>query len=278
VIRIVSTNCVPVAVNLYLIRADKGPGGDLFRSVSKQMDQYQGFWMASPEGKALGKYHDWKGDPAVPLAKRVVMMVEDALKAYGPVTPRDVQACDHLPHRGRGVQADGSVNVALYGRLLHQGKSDGPMMLDSVTLKSSEWARFAPPESGSKEWAIPETTARSLARSVLSPGDSAGVFRPEDFTQAELQAKVESVQGGKARISLTGTWRAAGLYGGEKGHPYGASASAEGFALFDVEKKSMDSFFLLYSGKTWGKTETPARETGGVAEWTAVTNGERSNP
>ena len=64
VIRIVSTNCVPVAVNLYLTRTDKGPGGELFRSVQRQMDQYQGFWMVSPDGKALGKYHDWNGDPA----------------------------------------------------------------------------------------------------------------------------------------------------------------------------------------------------------------------
>ena len=267
-----------MAVNLYRIRTDKGPGGELFRSVQRQMDQYQGFWMASPEGKALAMVHDWNGDPAVPLAKRVVMMVETGLKVYGPVTPRQAKAGDHLPHRGRGVQADGSVNVALYGRLLHKGTSDGPMMLDSVTLKSSEWASFAPPGNGSKAWAVPDSTARALARSVLSPGDSAGVFRPEDFSQAELQAKVESVQGGKVRISLTGTWRAAGLYGGEKGHPYGASATAEGFALFDVEKKSMDSFFLLFSGKAWGKTETPARETGGVAEWTSVTSGERKSP
>ena len=266
-----------MAVNLYKIRTDKGPGGELFRSVAKQMDQYQGFWMASPDGKALAKYHDWNGDPAVPMGKRVLLMLETGLKAYGPVTPREAKAGDHLPYRGRGVQPDGSVNVALYGRLLHQGKSDGPMMLDSVTLKSSEWAAFAPSSDGSKAWAVPDSIARALARSVLSPGDSAGVFRAEDFSQAELKTKVDSIQSNKARISLSGTWRAEGLYGGEKGHPYGASATAEGFAIYDVEKKSFDSLFILYSGKVWGKTEQPYRETGGVAEWTAAAI-ERNKP
>ena len=145
------------------------------------------------------------------------------------------------------------------------------MMLDSVTLKAAPWAAFAPPQDGgTKGWSLPESVAKDLARSVLSPGDSAGVFPAEDFSQAELQAKVDGVQDGKARISLSGKWKASGLYGGEKDKPRGASATAEGFALYDVRKKSMDSFFLLFSGKTWGKSETPARETGGVAEWTAV--------
>ena len=237
------------------------------------MDQYQGFWVASPDGKALGKYHDWNGDPAVPVGKRVTLMLEASLKAFGAVTERDVKIVDHLPCRGRGTQADGSVNVALYGRLLHKGQSDGPMMLDSVTFCATDWARFSPPRiKEGEEWTLPDALARAIARSILSPGDSAGVFRAEDFSNADFRAKVESIRGGKARIALSGTWKAAGLYGGEEGHPYGASTVAEGFALYDLEKKSLQSLFLLFDGKVWGKTEETPRQTGGVAEWTMEVN------
>ena len=121
-------------MNLYELRKDTGPSGNLFRSVQRQMEQYQGFWMISPDGKALGKYHDWKGDPSVPLGKRVSMMLEASLKAFGEVKPRQVKLTDPLPYRGRGVRSDGSVTLALYGRLLHNGQPDGPMMLDSLTL------------------------------------------------------------------------------------------------------------------------------------------------
>lgn len=279
VIRVVSTSFVPVAVNLYRIREDRGPGGELFRSVQRQMDQYQGFWVVSPEGKALAKYHDWRGDPSVPLSKRVLMMLEDSLKALGAVKPRSVKRMEPLPYRGKGVQPDGSVNVALYGRLLYQGRPDGPMMLDSVTFAASEWAQFAPPKkAGAQGWTLPQPLACSLARSLLAPGDSAGVFRPEDFTQAEVQAKVASVESGKARILLSGKWKATGLYGGEKSKPHGASAAAEGIALYDLEKKSMRSLFMLFDGKVWGESEQRARATGGVVEWTFETAGETSKP
>lgn len=279
VIRVITTTFVPVAVNLYKIREDRGPAGDLFRSVQRQMDQYQGFWIVSPEGKALAKYHDWNGDPGVPLNQRVRIMLENGLKSFGVVKPREAKPTDLLPYRGKGVQPDGSVSLALYGRLLHKGQSDGPMMLDSVTLGSSEWAQFAPPKkAGTQGWALPDGVARALARSLLSPGDSAGVFRPEEFSQAELQARVDSVEGGRARILLSGKWKAAGLYGGEKGKPYAASATAEGVALYDVEKKSMRSFFMLMGGKVWGESEQRARETGGVVEWTSETAADKRTP
>ena len=88
VIKRVSTNFVPVAMNLYELRKDTGPSGNLFRLVQRQIDHYQGFWMISPDGKALGKYSDWQGDPAVPESKRVPMVLDAAIKAFGAVTPR----------------------------------------------------------------------------------------------------------------------------------------------------------------------------------------------
>ncbi len=270
VIQRVSTNFVPVAMNLYELRKDTGPAGNLFRSVQRQMDQYQGFWLISPEGKALAKYSEWHGDPAVPEHKRVPMMLDEGLKTFGAVTPRNVKATDVLAYRGKGVQPDGKVNLALYGRLMHLGRPDGPMMLDSVTLQAAQWAAFAPPAKGKgQEWTLPDKIARNLARSLLSPGDSGGTFRAEDLHQAELRAKVESIEDGKARIRLTGSWKADGLYGGEKGKEYGASATGDGIALYDLEKKSMRSLIMILNGQV-GKTSEfvkGGRDTGGVVEW-----------
>jgi hypothetical protein len=271
----ISTMFIPVAVNLYEIREDKGPGGKLFLSVQKQMDQYQGFWLVTPDGRALAKKHDWlESDPAKRPGE-LVRAMDDVLNAVGNVKPRPVKPVNLFPHRGTGVQVDGSVNIALYGRLMHQGKPDGPMMLDSMTMGAAEWAHFAPPGPNygvAREWTVPESVARKLARS-LSPGDSSGVCPPEDFREAELRAKVESIEGASARIRLTGKWQAEGLYGGEADKPYHASATADGIAVYDVEKKSMRSLLLVFKGRVWSGRSSPGaaetgRETGGVAEWT----------
>jgi len=273
IVRLVSANFVPVAVDLYKIRNDRGPGGDLFRSVQRQMDTYQGWWIVSPEGKALKL--EPQARPGFVMKEHVennLKAINEALQEWGPLKPRQVKPTDPLPCRGRGVQPDGKVTLALYGRLLHQGQPDGPMVLDSVTFGASEWAQFAPPKkAGASGWTLPDTLARALARGLLSPGCSASVFRLEDFSQAELQAKVASVEGGRARILLSGKWKAAGFWAGEKSKPQGASATAEGVAVYDVEKKTMRSLFIVLDGKVWGESEKTARGTGAVVEWTLET-------
>jgi len=260
VVRRLSTMFIPVAVHLYEIRKDPGPGGDLFRSVQRQMDHYQGIWIVSPEGKALytdPASADWKpGD--------LVKAMDEVLKPFGPLKPRAVKESDPLPYRGRGVKPDGSVSLAAYGRLTHHGKADGPAVLDTVELATSEWATFAPPEQkGGAGWALPDGVARKLG-CVISPFDDSARFFDEDYLQAEVKAKVESVEGTRARIRLTAAWKAKGVYGHEKGAPvHEASSTAEGTAVYDLEKKSMRSLILVLSG-LWG-----GRETGGVIEWTS---------
>src|SRR5262245_43820759 len=187
----ISTMFIPVAVNLYEIRKDQGPGGDLFRSVQKQMDQYQGFWLVSPEGKALAKKHDWNESDPAKQPQELVETMDQILAMFGSLKPRQVKPTNPLPYRGRGVQADGSRTLALYGRLLHRGQPDGPMMLDSVPLSAAEWAHFAPaeprPAAGEadqgREWTVPTSIASKLA-SGLAPQDSSGVVHPKDFRQA----------------------------------------------------------------------------------------------
>jgi hypothetical protein len=60
VIQRVTTSFVPVAVNLYKVRQAKDAGGELFRSVRRQKDQYQGIWIVSPAGKVLAGHHEFQ--------------------------------------------------------------------------------------------------------------------------------------------------------------------------------------------------------------------------
>jgi hypothetical protein len=167
---------------------------------------------------------------------------------------------------------------------MHQGKPDGPMMLTSATLGAAEWAHFAPPvpKSAAPAWTVPKSVAEKLAAALLAPGDSGGMLRPQDFREAALKARIESIESATARILLSGKWQAEGLYGGEKEFPFTCSARAEGIAIYDVEEKSMRSLLLVLSGRMWtgrssAGTEKTGRETGGVIEWTLQPSAEKKD-
>jgi hypothetical protein len=262
-IRLLSTMFIPVSVDLIRIRKDQGPGGELFRSVQRQLDTYQGWWIVSPEGRALKV--EPRASPGFIMKDHIensLGVMTDALKEWGPLTPRQVKWTDPLPYRGRGVQPDGSVSLAAHGRLTHEGKPDGPVVLDAVNLTVSEWAAFSPPDPGGRgEWTLPRGVARKLG-CVISPFDDSARFSDEDYLEAEVRAKVESIEGSTARIRLTATWKAKGAYGHEKGaRVHEASSTGRGIAVYDVDRKSMRSLILVQVGRWEG------RETGGVIEW-----------
>ena len=221
---------IPVAVNLYEIRKDTGPAGTLFKSVQRQLDQYQGFWIISPEGKALAKYHDWQGDPAVPESKRVPMTLDAGLKAFGPVTPRDVTDRP-ASYRGKGVRPDGKVNLALYGRLMHLERRTA----DDAGQRDPPGAGGPPsrrPRRKGPEWTLP-VRSRNLARSLLSRR-----FRrhlPRGLAQAG-SGEGGSIEDGKARIRLTGTWKAEGLYGRRRAKGVRRIGHGDGIALYGLEE------------------------------------------
>src|SRR3954453_6484674 len=100
-VHLIRTRFVPVALNLYKIRQDKGEAGDFFRSVQKQKPNYQGLWVVSPEGKVLSAHQDtssmsdWHGK----WAKSASADLEAGLKAFGPIQPRRVGEFQSLPNR-----------------------------------------------------------------------------------------------------------------------------------------------------------------------------------
>jgi hypothetical protein len=97
VIRRISENLVPAAINLYQARKATDGSREIFLSVQRQKDQYQGVWIISPEARVLGGRHDYVDfkNGAVELLETI----DAGLRAFGEVTPRAAGASNPLPHR-----------------------------------------------------------------------------------------------------------------------------------------------------------------------------------
>jgi hypothetical protein len=281
---------VPAAINLYKARQATDGSRELFLSIQRQKDQYQGIWIVSPEGKVLAGRHDYKDfkNGAVELSETI----DAGLKAFGPVEPRQAKQTNPLPYRGAGMTPDGGVVFALYGRQVLGGgrdtipqgidsshawlwdgafRPDGPIMIDSLPVQAEEWAVLAPPkvELGAT-WSVPGAIARKFTRLLSTSSDQSGMPKPEDAKVAELEAAVESIDGGAARIRYRGRWDMMHLVEGDAKRPTYGSATAQGIALYDMANKSMRSLFLVFEGtiRSGSPDATPNR-TAAVIEWTA---------
>jgi hypothetical protein len=276
---------VPVALNLFKIREAKGPAGDFFRSVYKQKPQYQGLWVVAPEGRALASHQETKDLSNWP--KKVLADLQTGLRAFGTVTERTVRIgsaslAASLPYRGRGLQPDGRVTLALAEKYVIVRNLDkdpppdalGATVLDSITLSPAEWASFAPPQvkTGS-EWSVPESVTRQLYP-VLSV--SSVLFRDSaEVGLARLTGKVESVEGGIAVLryegSLSGT-HIGTADEGKAGNQCGAEAKTiGGVGTYNIKAKKMLSLTLVFDGlsRNWKPYDDPPTRFGAVVEWVA---------
>jgi len=266
VIRRVCTGFVPVAVNLYTIRDARDAGGELFRSVQKQKDQYQGIWIVSPDGRVLAGHHTVQDHKT--WTREVLATLDAALTAFGPVTPRAVERTDPLPHRGHGVRPDGSITLAIAVRYTFGGRPEGDGVIDSLTLPEEEWVVLTPPRADvGTEWAVPGEVVRRLGR-ILSPSsDQSTMPRPEEVTAARLTARVQSVEGGVARLVYEGAIAAAHTYEGKVSH---AEARLTGVgSSYDVPTGRLLSFLLVSEGtyRMAPPYDKDLRPTAAAVEW-----------
>jgi hypothetical protein len=210
------------------------------------------------------------GDYGYTDAPRLLDDMDAALKAFGPVQPRNAKRQEPFPFRGVGVHPDGHVDLALYHCFLHQGKPDGPHLRDTLALKNDEWSAFARPRLvAGAEWTIPADVARKLVRPFCLNTLGGDMPGPEDAKVAQLTATVESVKDGRARIRLTGTFEAVKLLK-EQSLSYRGTATAMGIAEYDVDEKAMVSLLIVFEGtyQQGAQPETqPSRSFGAVAEW-----------
>ena len=273
-------------MNLYAARGTQDAGGELFRSIQRQKDQYQGIWIVAPTGKVLAAHHDVKNHNA--WAQEVLQTIDAALQAFGTVKPRTVKAEDPLPNRGVGVRSDGSVCLAIYVRNVLGGgrhrapadvnrdslwtwegdlRPDGPPVIDSVTLTEKEWKTLIPPMATvGTEWRIPQDVARKFARTVSPSSDQSLMPGPGDAKIAELTAKVESVADGQAQVRLAGKWETAHKYDGKVSFGW---ASAEGIGQYDIGRTTLRSLTLVLNGafRSPPPYDTADRPIGAVVEW-----------
>ena len=271
-------NFVPVAVNLSKIRRDPTTG-DWFRSIQRQQDQYQGIWVVSAEGKVLAPDHSFRRWAPTATAREIfdtqkrdmLEMAQASLKTFGPVKSRQVKPQEQLPNRGVGVKPDGKVDLAIYRRKLHNGKSDGPGLRDTLPLSKEEWAALAPPRpAAGTEWVIPAAVARKMVRALCTNtfGTPEALPGPGDAKVAELRGTVESLEDGRARVRFTGTFEAIKELKDEPQLSYRGAASATGLAVYDVKDKTIASLLLYLQGtsESWPKA-TGKHDLGAVIEW-----------
>jgi hypothetical protein len=278
VIRRISENYVPVAVNIYSMRG-KDPASVFFQSVQKQKYSYQGVWIVDPTGNVtlmdLGEKN---------LDLRITKFIDDLdriAKAFGAAKPRSVKWQEFQPWRGVGVQPDGKVTMALYVRhcSAREWETFTPPKslpgIDTITFDAEEWKAFTPAKiEVGMVWTIPANVVRNFNRGVDGVWDVS--IKPEDAKVAQLQAVVEAVECKQARIRLAGKVESAWIkpFNNPNKKTTYAWCDLEGAALYDVEKKALSSLTLLFHG---GLPEDPRnRQTGtllaGFAEWSRATS------
>lgn len=198
---------MPVAVNLYEIRAQKDAGGDFFRQVQKQRPgQYQGLYLVSPDGKVLASHQQFKSEKT--WTNELIADLEPGLRAFGDIKPRDFTRTDPLPFRGVGKRDDGSVTLAIY---LRNSIKNIPIRelpnptIDSLTLSAKELSEFAPPrlELGAA-WKLSEELSRKFSR-LLGPSNEDSMPRPHEVTAFNIVAKLDRGENGVAIVTYQGS-------------------------------------------------------------------------
>src|SRR5207237_6050545 len=116
-------------------------------------------------------------------------------------------------------------------------------------LKKDEWAALSPPRPvGGAEWVIPEAIARKMVRPFCLNTLGGDMPGPEDAKVAQLTAKVEAVENGRAQIRLAGTFEAVKMFKAEPKLSFRATVTATGIADYDLKQMTMSSFLLVFQG------------------------------
>jgi hypothetical protein len=257
-----------VALNLYVVRKDKGPSGEFYRRVAKQRPgQYQGVYIVTPEGKLIdgGKKE---------TAGELLGATAAALKAFGPVTVRRVHPADVLAHRGVGRRPDGSIVLAVYARAMLLGldpRGFGTPTIDSIVLTGVDRDRLEfPGLKVGDDFKVGTAVVRKFHRLLSPSSDENTMPRAAEVTAAALTGKVVRVAGGVAYLSFSG--RVAGYHTWEfdanKGKKIHAAVRLGGVGSCDAKSGKLLSLTLLADGvyRSWPPNDE-AKPYAAVAEW-----------
>jgi hypothetical protein len=273
VIKKVSQNFVPVALNRLEVRKSKGSAGDFFRALEKQKpDQYQGLWIVSPAGKVLAnqprqpKKKNWTDD--------VLDLCDQAVAAYGEVTPRRAEPVELLADRGRGCRSDKSIVLVVNLRRMEAGatpKGSGGPAIDSVVLTDEERKQFELAGARAGDEVRIDTEVVQKLHKVLSPiTDHTLLPRADEVTKAALTVRVASVRDGIAYLKFQG--RIAGSHLHDAGVGKGKRSYGEvlfaGGGTSEAKTGKLLSIFLIGEGRHRGPPPwDDVVKYGAVVEW-----------
>lgn len=247
IIKTISENLVPVAVNLFDLREAKTTAGEMYRSIHKQQPLYQGFWIVSPEGKVLAAHMEFKSEET--WVQEVADTLKKGIQSFGKITRRQAKPVAPFPFRGRGVRDDGSVTLAIYIREAHGGQFHDPGVLDQLTLTGKEFATLAPPSNREgTSWLISNLVAKKLCRCLSPSSDLVNMPLPKEVTDVRLAAKVIEVNGDTVIVSYEGKISATHEHPFEKGKASRGQANIVGFGRYDARTRTMSSVVFVLEG------------------------------
>ena len=269
VIRFISRNFVPVALNLYEIRKAPGIDGDFFRAVQKQKPaQYQGLYLVNADGKVLASHQNYKSEKT--WSRELLADLQPGLRAFGSVQPREFRRVDPHPQRGVGILADGGVCLGLYVRYAIQGipyrELPNPT-IDSLVLTADDWRVLAPPKRAvGAEWAIKDEVGRKFAR-VLGPGDENSMPRPNEVKSVHFTARVQAIRDGVVYVGYRGAITGAHNTQSNRGLCH-SQAELVGSARFDAKTGRLLALVWVFDGvfRDVAPYDAPKRFSA-VAEW-----------
>ncbi len=276
VIKAISRQCVPVAINRESISNEKSAAGDLYRDIRKQRpNQYQGIYVIDPKGKVLANQAEPPKDVKL-WAKDLRDQIDAGVKAFGEITQRPAMKLTALDDRGIGTRADGSAVLAVTLRYMHLGldkRGIGGPAFDSVVLTSEQLSKFgiAKAKAG-MTWKVPATDAKHLHK-VLSPNsDPNTLAQADEVTLAKLEGKVERVSRGIAYLRFTGRISGAHvwIFPPNKGKEINGDVKLDGVGTCDAITGKLKSIILVGMGEY--RNYPPYDQVGkygAVIEWKA---------
>lgn len=272
VIDLIGRSFVAAAVNLYEVREKTHPANAFFAKLAEQKQQYQGIWIATPEGKLLGSYFESE-NKQFDWTLRLIETLQNSLRAFGPVTQVDARPVDLHPNRGIGVEADGSATLSgTSRRLLLNGKLLTAPQLDRFKLTEKQFAGLRPAEV--KVGAVFEASADAVKRlsPLMTNGSGMGQYpEPKDVTNAKLIGTVTEISDGIATITYAGEMAAThkDLFSKTECFGHGTTRFV-GYGTVDARTGRMLSLLLLLDTAYRGfPPYDEPQQIVGLAEWKA---------
>ena len=258
----ITGNMIPVALDYQKMLQRGSKEARFLLPLMKQRSDKQGVWIFSPQGKYLGGFIGFGN-----MVQKTKAIIDNALKAFGPVTPRKARVVDTHPYRGKGVMPNGSVSLAEYVRQRERSNIKSPV-ISSVTLSKKEFGAFAPRRGvrGTK-WTLPEAVAKKLCR-VASPMCYQHAPQPDWVKDIAIIAEVREIKDGVAWLNYKGKLSSERIMRGGKILSE-AEVTLTGEGAYDLQAKRMRSLLIVGSGTFRWPEEAPGKRVlfDALVEW-----------